>query len=295
MELRHLRYFVAVAETQNITLASARLNVSQPPLSRQIRDLENELGVALFDRSAKSVRLTEAGRVFYIGAQAVIQRAAEAVQTVRVVAEGKGGELHVGYAPSLTVEILPNTLRRFQETMPGVQVVLHDLSSGEMMESLRERRVSIALSVAPGTMKANGLIFTQLRSYAVCVAVSPPHPLAKARHIRIEQAAVERLIAYSRADYPEYHEWLAQLFATMKRKPRIVEEYDSVTSLIASVEAGRGIALIPESLACLAGPRLVFKKLRPALPPMQVGIVHRREKIPAAEAGFIAAAKAVCR
>ncbi len=119
--------------------------------------------------------------------------------------------------------------------------------------------------------------------------------MAKARHIRIEQAAVERLIAYSRADYPEYHEWLAQLFATMKRKPRIVEEYDSVTSLIASVEAGRGIALIPESLACLAGPRLVFKKLRPALPPMQVGIVHRREKIPAAEAGFIAAAKAVCR
>src|SRR5262245_55176497 len=114
MELRHFRYFVAVAEEQNVTRAAARLRVSQPPLSRQIRDLEDELGVALFERSAKSVRLTEAGRVFLEEARAVLSRAEEAAQTVKAVAGGKRGELHVGYAPSLTVELLPQALRTFQ-------------------------------------------------------------------------------------------------------------------------------------------------------------------------------------
>src|SRR6185369_11615858 len=94
MELRHLRYFVAVAEEQNVTRAAARLHVSQPPLSRQIRDLEDELGVALFEHSAKAVRLTEAGRVFLTEARAVVQRADEAVQTVRAVASGQRGEIH---------------------------------------------------------------------------------------------------------------------------------------------------------------------------------------------------------
>jgi hypothetical protein len=111
MELRHLRYFVAVAEEQNVTRAAVRLHVSQPPLSRQIRDLEAELGVALFDRGAKAVRLTEAGRVFLTEARVALQRVVDAVQMARAVASGQRGEIHVGYAPSLTVELLPRALR----------------------------------------------------------------------------------------------------------------------------------------------------------------------------------------
>src|SRR6266576_3274272 len=129
MELRHLRYFVAVAEEQNVTRAATRLHVSQSPLSRQIRDLESELGVALFDHGAKSVRLTEAGRVFLVEARAVIQRVAQAVQAAKAVASGKKGEIHVGYAPSLTVEILPRALRFFHESNAGIVVRLHDLST----------------------------------------------------------------------------------------------------------------------------------------------------------------------
>src|SRR5215813_8058202 len=101
MELRHLRYFVAVAETENVTRAAHKLHVSQPGLSRQIRDLEDELGFPLLERSAKSVRLTEAGRVFLTEARAVLQRADEAVSAAKAVATGANGELHVGYAPSL--------------------------------------------------------------------------------------------------------------------------------------------------------------------------------------------------
>src|SRR5437016_14680553 len=114
MELRHLRYFVAVAEAENVSRAALKLHVSQPGLSRQIRDLEEELGFLLFERSAKSVRLTEAGRVFLTEARAVLQRVEDAVKAARAVAAGGRGELNVGYAPSLTARILPATLRAFQ-------------------------------------------------------------------------------------------------------------------------------------------------------------------------------------
>src|SRR5260370_3342653 len=133
MELRHLRYFIAVAEKENMTRAAAQLHVSQPPLSRQIRDLEDELGVALFDHGAKAVRLTEAGKVFLAEARAVVQRASEAVQAVKAVASGQRGEIHVGYAPSLTVELLPRALGFFQEANPGVRVQLHALSTQKLL------------------------------------------------------------------------------------------------------------------------------------------------------------------
>ena len=136
MELRHLRYFVAVAEEQNVSRAAKRLHVSQPPLSRQIRDLEDELGVALFDRGAKAFRLTDAGRVFLTEARAILQGAEGAVQMVKDVAGGKRGEINVGYAPSLMVKLLPRALRCFRKSNPGVRVRLHDLSTQEMLRGL---------------------------------------------------------------------------------------------------------------------------------------------------------------
>src|SRR3982751_2734698 len=111
MELRHLRYFIAVADEENVSRAALKLRVSQPGVSRQIRDLEEEIGFQLFERSAKSLRLTAAGKIFLTEARGVLQRAEEAIKKARAVAEGAGGELHVGYAPSLTVKILPQALR----------------------------------------------------------------------------------------------------------------------------------------------------------------------------------------
>jgi DNA-binding transcriptional LysR family regulator len=293
MELRHLRYFVAVAEEQNVTRAAARLHVSQPPLSRQIRDLEDELGVALFHHGAKSVRLTEAGKVFLTEARAVVQRADEAVQTVKAVASGQRGEIHVGYAPSLTVELLPNTLRLFQEANPGVRVQLHDLSTQEMLRGLRDGKLHVALLIQLSPKVMAGLAFEELRRYPVCVAVHPAHPLARARarQVSLEQVAKERLIAFTLADYPEHHAWIADLFAAFSRPPQIVEEHDSATSLIAAVEAGRGVALVSQRLDCLSGPRLKIRPLRPAPPPLVVGVARRKEASSAVMENFIAAAR----
>ena len=291
MELRHLRYFVAVAEEQNVTRAAARLHVSQPPLSRQIRDLEEELGIALFVHGAKAVRLTEAGKVFLVEARAVLKRADEAVQVAKAVADGQQGELHVGYAPSLTVELLPRALRNFQEAHPAVRVQLHDLSTQEMLRGLRDRNLSVALLVQLSPKVLAGLVFEELQRHAVCVAAHPSHPLARARRVGLEQIAKERLITFTLADYPEYHSWMADLFASLQKSPQIVEEHDSATSLIAAVEAGRGVALVARSFDCLSGPRLKVRPIMPPLPMLVVGIAYRKDDRSTATRNFIAAAK----
>ena len=291
MELRHLRYFVAVAEEENVSRAALKLHVSQPGLSRQIRDLEDEIGFSLLERSAKSVRLTDAGKTFLTEARAVLQHAVDAVKTARAVARGERGEIHVGYAPSLTVQILPPALRRFQEIFPKVRVALHDLSTEEMLAQLRSGKLQMALSVRPPRAMLRGLRFAELARYPMCVAVAPGHPFARARSVTLAQVTREPLIGYSRAEYPEYHESLSKLFAAIKDKPHFAEEHDGVTSLITAVEIGRGVALVPSCLASMVGPRLKLIPLKPAAGIIVVGAVSKSTaRLPVVET-FIAAMK----
>ena len=284
MELRHLRYFVAVAEAENVSRAALKLHVSQPALSRQIRDLEDELGFALLERSAKSVRLTAAGKTFQGEARAVLQRVEEALKTARAVATGGRGELHVGYAPSLTARILPPALRAFQAGSPNTRVLLHDLSTEEMLARLRDGALQIAFLVRPTPAMLRGLRFEELLRDSLCLAVAPKHPLARRRTVRLAELVHEPLIAYSRKEYPEYHELLAKLFTTIKSKPRIAEEHDGITSLIAATEAGGGVALVSESVACLAGPRLKLIPISPTPAPLVIGAAWTGDGlVPAAE------------
>jgi LysR family transcriptional regulator, benzoate and cis,cis-muconate-responsive activator of ben and cat genes len=294
MELRHLRYFTAVAEEQNVTRAAARLHVSQPPLSRQIRDLEEELGVKLFKRTAKSIELTEAGKIFLNEARAVLLRSDAAVQAVRAVAQAARGQVRVGYAPSLTVEILPKALKLFEQEHPGALVMLHDCSTEECGRKLLERKLDIGLGVKLTGRIGRGIVFEKLAQYPICCAVATSHPLARKRAVTASQIKNERLIGYSREEYPEYHTWLREIFRPFDFDPVIADEHDSVTSLIAAVEAGRGVALAGSSLRCLAGPRLKLLPIHPALPPLVVGLMYLP---PPSQTGehFIAALKKSCR
>ena len=291
MELRHLRYFVAVAEEENVSRAARRLHVSQPGVSRQVRDLEDELGFALLERTAKSVRLTPAGRVFLDEARAVLQRAAEAVKTAQAAA-GEGGELHVGYAPTPTIQILPRALRAFQDVLPRVRVVLHDLSSEEMLAQLETRKLQLALTVKPSGQLLRGLEYAELARYALCVAVAPRHRLARRKSISLAQLAPELMIAYNRDDYPDYHRQIAELFAPAGGLPRLAGEHDGITSLIADVETGRGFALVPNCLACMVGPRLKLIPLAPAGPPILVGALWKKADESELVRKFVALAKA---
>jgi LysR family transcriptional regulator, benzoate and cis,cis-muconate-responsive activator of ben and cat genes len=291
MELRHLRYFVAVAELQNITRAAAQLHLSQPPLSRQIRDLEAELGVALFDHSAKALRLTEAGRAFLPEARAALQRVDDAVQTAKIVGTGQRGEIHAGYAPSLAVELLPRTLKYFHESSPGVRVRLYDLSTQEMLRGLIDGKLQVALLELLAIKVTTGLAFEELQRYPLCVAAHPTHPVARLRKVGLEQVAQERLLAVTLTEYPDYQATIDRVFAPLDPAPQIAEEFDSVTSLIAALEAGRGVSLVSKALNCFAGPRLKFRPLRPSPPPLIVGIAYRKSKHSTATTNFIAAAK----
>ena len=291
MELRHFRYFVAVAEEENVSRAALKLHVSQPGLSRQIRDLEDEIGFSLFERSAKSVRLTKAGKVFLTEAREVLLHAEEAVKKARAISGGISGELNVGYAPSLTVQILPQMLRAFQGEQPHVRVTLHDLSSEEMLTQLGSKKLQVALTVRPPTKQLRGLAFVEIARYAMVVAVAPNHPLAKLKAITLQQVAPEPLIGLNRKDYPEYHVDVKKLFATVGRKPNFAEEHEGGTSIIAAVEAGRGIALVPSSLACIVGTRVKLIPLKPALPPISVGAVWRADESGKLAEQFVATAK----
>lgn len=290
MELRHLRYFVTVAELLNFTRAGARLRVAQPALSRQIRDLEAELGAPLLERGPRFVKLTAAGSVFLPAARAVLARADEAVQAVRALAQGERDHIHVGYAPSPTVELLPCALHAFQNLAPGVRVNLHDLSSEEMLRDLRDGRLDLCLMVRQSKRGWRGINFESLRKYPMCVAVSLRHPFAKLKHLALPQVAGEPLLAYSQADYPDYHAMLEELFLPLGVKPRVVEELDSASSLIAATEAGRGVAIAPASLAIVAGGRIRLVPLKPPPFPMVVGAAYNPRKFSLSAQKFLQAA-----
>ena len=284
MELRHLRYFVAVAEAENVSRAALKLHVSQPPLSRQIRDLEDELGFLLLKRTAKSVSLTEAGRTFLNEARAVLQRADEGVKKARAVATAGETDLHVGYSPTPFAEILPKTLRGFQRAMPKVHVRLHDWSNKTILAGIRDGRLQLGLTTrSPKTGALHDVRYEELFRQRVCVAVAPQHPFARRRAIPIAEVAAEPVIGLTREDYPNYYDLLSVTFSKVKQKPRVIEEHDSMPGVLSVVEAGSGVAVAVD-FGYSFGKRIKFLHLTPEPKPFSVGIVARKGKLsPAAE------------
>ncbi|PYI75801.1 MAG: LysR family transcriptional regulator [Verrucomicrobia bacterium] len=274
MELRHLRYFVAVAEALNFTKASARLRVAQPALSRQMTDLEDEIGVDLMKRSPRGVTLTAEGKLFLDEVRELLKRADESVEKVRALARGEYGELHVGYAPSPTVEVLPPALAAFQKAVPRVKVLLHDLSSDELIAGLQNGTLELAIMVPPAGDQTTGIQFELLRTYPLCVAMTATHPFVRLKSITLEELAAEPLVGLRRKDYSEYYRIVDRVFASVHAKPRIAVECDSASSLITEVEAGRGVALSSTIFKLVAGKRLLYRPLTGTTEVASVGIAR---------------------
>jgi len=289
MELRHLRYFVAVAEEENVSRAASKLHVSQPGISRQIHDLEDEIGFPLFDRRGKSVRLTASGKIFFSEARDILQRSADAVKKARACIATQA-EIDVGYVPSGTVEILPRALRAFMGTFPAVRVTLHDLSALDMLPLVLQKKLDIALTLPPDKLPRE-LGMKELARYEARVVVGTAHPLAKSKSVSLNLMASEPVAALNRKDYPHHHEHLEKIFATIGRKPRISSEHDSGTSLMAAVAAGHEFTLLPSCVSGTAGTRLKLLKLRPpALPQWSIVALWRKDAETEPVRAFIAAA-----
>jgi len=274
VELRHLRYFLAVGEALNFTKAAARLRVAQPALSRQVQDLEDEIGVNLLRRSPRGVTLTAEGKLFLEEVRQLLKHTDESMEKVRALARGEYGELHLGYLSLPTVEILPPALASFQKAVPRVKVLLHDLSSNDLVAGLRNATLELAVMVQPTGEHTAGIEFETLRTYPWCVALTAAHPFARLKSIAFEKLAAEPVVSLRRRYASEYYRRLERLFAPISAKPRIAVACDSVSSMILEVEAGRGIALAPTMLKLAAGRRLLYRSLIGTTESFPVGIAR---------------------
>jgi DNA-binding transcriptional LysR family regulator len=274
MELRHLRYFLAVGEALNFTKAAARLRVAQPALSRQIQNLEDEIGVDLLRRSSRGVTLTAEGKLFLEEVRELLKQTDESVERVRALARGQYGELHIGYAAVPATEILPRTLAAFQKAAPRVKVLLHNLSSDELIAGLRSGTLELAIMVEPTGEQTAGIEYELLRTYPLGVAMSAAHPFAWLKSIPLEKLAAEPLVGLNRKDYSEHYRFLDRIFAPIHVKPRIAVECDSVSSLITEVEAGRGVSLATPIFKFVVGKRLLYRPLTGTTQTASVGIAR---------------------
>ena len=291
MELRHLRYFVAVAEMENVSRAARqRLHVAQPSLSRQIRDLEDEVGVQLLERTARSVRLTDAGRAFLEEARAILKHSDEAVLKARGIA-GKQ-ELPVGDWSVGTGRIMPTLLRAYQQAMPNVHVKLHDWTVDQNIAGVRDGQLELAILIRP--LKGNPLAklrFEEVTTGRVCLAVSCNHPFARRKSVSLDEAAREPFIGLTPEKYPRYPEYVAALFASANDKPRFVEEHDGWAGVYAAVAAGNGVAISSDAFSYLGSDRVKQVHLTPEPQRVSIGMITRKGKLSAPAEKFCQCAK----
>lgn len=275
MELRQLRYFVAVAETGNISRAAQKIFLTQPALSRQIKTLEEEIGQCLLERHAHSIRLTPAGETMLREAREVLQHAEQAIERVR--ASATGGRLRIGYAPSLASGMLSPAVANFTQVHPGTRVEMFDLSTGEMLSGLEAGKLDVIVTVTQAG-ETRGLKWTPLVRSPWRLAVSSSHRLARRPRVTPVEVARESLLVYRQHDYPEYWEAITQWLQENGVRAKITGEYDGANSLLAAVESGLGVAIVTTRMAHLFPNRVRMKILTAAPKPLCIGAGYRADR-----------------
>jgi DNA-binding transcriptional LysR family regulator len=259
VELRHLRYFVAIADELNFTRAAQRLRVAQPALSRQIRQLEEEIGVLLLERNRRGVSLTDAGRTFLAKARTVLENSSDAVRAAQAAGQGGGGVLNIGYVWGLFHSLVPPLLAKFRLKHPNTSVNLFDLTATQQSKLLLD-----------GQLDAGFIGFGQEANREqlsrVCVgncdfiAVLPAaHRLARKRSIDLQSLANEMFIAVSEESYPGAAEIIRNACTEAGFQPKILQAAERGFTILGLVAANCGVALLPATLRALPHPGVVFR------------------------------------
>ena len=288
MEFRHLRYFVAVAEEGSFTRAAQRLHMAQPPLSTQIRRLEETLGTDLFDRSRRAIRLTAAGQALLPEARRLLAERERAISVVRRAGAGEVGRLDIGFIPSASNHALPPILRAFGRRYPDVELALRELSPDLLVEGLRERRHDIVFIWRPFTDAA----FEQrvVAREPLIAALPSGHPLAAREAIAIEELAGEPFVLPERHELPGLYWNVVDACRAHGFVPHAAQnDVWLVQTLIGLVGAGVGVALLPASVEHLHRTGVDYRPLRPAARELELIAVWRREPVPAVLGAFLAA------
>ena len=276
MELRHLRYFVMAAEELNMSRASARLRVSQPAVSRQIHDLEGELGVALFVRENSGLSMTDAGESFLVHAHEILRQAGEATAHMNSFRRRPVKRLAVGYIASVLPGILTPALRKFSRRNGDTEVKLKELSPQDQVKALRDGRIDLALLGNPCVKLATEFEVVLLRRVFFRAVLPDAHRLAKRTRLGLKELENEAFIGFDEGSFPGRNGSISKACQEAGFTPRLLLRVENLTALLATVAAGKGVALTPEEVSQLPHPGAVFVALKQPVPSVASAAVVRK-------------------
>ena len=275
MELRHLKYFVAVAEELHFGRAAKKLNIAQPPLSQQIMNLEEELGIKLFDRSRRKIQMTAAGSHFFKEAKQVLLQVEQAAETARRIYGGKAGYLVVGFVGSVIHTFLPEGLRLFRERFPEVELELHEINTAEQIMSLHAKRIDVGFLY---TGAQDSVLASKTLTLAPLLAVlHNSHPLSGHKSVHIRQLAHEPFIANTRSSEPVVRDAFISLCHSAGFSPRIAQEAGQVQTVLGLVAAGMGACLLPDFIKNIRRPGVQYIPLSGSPPEVKLSVVWRSD------------------
>ncbi|WP_437882946.1 LysR substrate-binding domain-containing protein [Pseudomonas sp. LRF_L74] len=291
MDLRHLRYFIAVAEERNIGRAAARLHISQPPLTRQIQQLEEDLGVQLFTRTPKGMELTPPGQLLLDDARNIRALVEQATERTQRAGQGLLGRLDIGIFGSAILYTIPRLLLAFRNAYPDVKVVLHNLNKEQQIEALRQHRIDLGFNrmISPNT----DIVCERIASERLLVAVHESNPLAGQDVIAFPDLAGHPLILFPSGPRPSFVDKVMGMCQQAGFTPEVVQEVGDTVTGIALVASNFGICLVPESATVLSLPGVLYRPLSevPGNGRIDLSCIYRQDDASSILASFLTIAR----
>jgi len=277
LELRHLRYFVTVAEELHFGRAARRLGIAQPPLSQQIQRLEQVLGVRLFERTSRRVQLTDGGTTLLAEARRVLAAATEAMEATRRAGRGELGELRVAFAATVMFLALPEVIREFRGRYPGVHLDLREMPTGPQLAALKAGEIDIGFVREPRP-DPDLEIVTVMRE-PLRIAVNKSHPLAARPTIAVRHLAEEPFVLFPEELAPGLHAQVMGLCRAAGFTPRVVEESRELYTSVSLVEAGIGVSILPASVEKLGWRGVRYRAIPSAMAETRIAAAWRRDRV----------------
>ncbi|ASU37058.1 LysR family transcriptional regulator [Herbaspirillum sp. meg3] len=259
MELRHLKYFNAVASTLSFSRAAELLHIAQPPLSRQIRQLEELVGAELIDRASRPIALTMAGKFFYEQTVQVLSRLDQIEEGTRRIAKGQQHWFNIGFVPSALYGLLPELIKRFRADLPEIEIGFSEIMTMEQVEALKSGRIDVGFGRLP--ISDPDIVCETIIEEPLMAVFPLGHHLLKKTKVGLAQLAEEKFILYPARPRPSYADQVLEIFASRGLKPTIVKEANEMQTAIGLVAAGVGVALVPRSVQGLHRADVVYRPL----------------------------------
>ncbi|KST61894.1 LysR family transcriptional regulator [Mastigocoleus testarum] len=289
MELRQLQYFLAVAEELSFIRAAERLQMAQPPLSRQIRQLEIELGIELFYRTKRRVELTNGGQAFVVEANQILARIEQGIRVAQRASRGEIGQLTIGFEGSSTYDVIPKSLKIYRDRFPQVDLAVFAMTTEEQIEALFKGDIELGFVVSP--LNDNRLTIETILSESLVVALPENHPLVTQSEVEVEQLENEAFITFQRNRGCGIYDRIIAVCQNAGFSPRVIQEADEMQVILGFVAAGLGISLLSASVENFHRPGVTYRKLHSSTPKVSLALAWRKENSSVVRQNFIQVVK----